>query len=78
MTSYADPWSTLPLGSDYLMVRDARRTVVTIVEHPKSQRLRRALADVLGRGNEWDYRSHPNAENARRTKEIFSGAFAEA
>ena len=78
MTSHADPWSALPPGSDYLMVRDSRRTILTIVEHPTSQRLRRALADVLGRGNEWDYRSHPNAQNARRTKEIFSGAFAEA
>ena len=78
MASHADPWSTLPPGSDYLMVRDSQRTVLTIVEHPTSQRLRRALADVLARGDEWDYRSHPNAKNARRTKEIFSGAFAEA
>ena len=78
MTSHAAPWSALPPGSDYLMVRDSRRTVVTLVTHPTSQRLRRALAESLGRGNEWDYRSHPNAENARRTKEIFSGAFADA
>lgn len=74
----ADPWATVPPGSDYLMIRSRDRAVRAIVDDPTPQRLRRALAEVLGRGHEWDYRSHPNVSNARRTKEIFSGAFADA
>ena len=75
---HADPWADVPPGSDYLMVRDDRRAVRATVDVPTPQRLRRALADALGRGHEWDYRSYPNEPNARRTKEMFSGAFADA
>lgn len=75
---YADPWATVPLDSDYLMIRNCDQAVRAFVDNPVSQRLRRALAEVVGRGDEWDYRSHPNASNARRTKEMFSGAFANA
>jgi diadenosine tetraphosphate (Ap4A) HIT family hydrolase len=75
---HADPWSAAPPSSDYLMIRDQCRTVLAVVSNPTSQRLRRALADALGIGQEWDYRSHPNATNARRTKEMFRGAFAHA
>lgn len=75
---HADPWATVPSGSDYLMIRNRDRAVRAVVEDPKSQRLRRALAETLGREHEWDYRSHPNALNAQRTKEMFSGAFADA
>lgn len=75
---HADPWATLPSGSDYLMIRNRDRAVRAIVDDPTPQRLRRALAEALGRGHEWDYRLHPNASNARRTKEMFSGAFADA
>jgi diadenosine tetraphosphate (Ap4A) HIT family hydrolase len=74
----ADPWLAAPPDADYLMVRDHERAVRALVRDPTSQRLRRALADALGRGHEWDYRSHPNASNARRTKEIFRSAFVHA
>lgn len=74
---HADPWSAMPTQSDYLVVRDWKRAVRAIVTVPTSQRLRRAIAAILGRGNEWDYRSHPNASNACRTKEVFRSAFAD-
>lgn len=75
---HADPWSTVPPGSDYLMIRDKDRAFRALVGSPISQRLRRAVADALGRGQEWDYRLYPNSSNARQTKEIFRGAFAHA
>ncbi len=73
---HADPWSGVPPVSDYLMIRDASRTVLALVSNPTPQCLRRALADALGIEREWDYRSYPNSSNARRTKEMFRGAFA--
>ena len=75
---YDDPWAAIPSGSDYLMIRDRHRAVRARVSSPTSQRLRRALASVLGLGDEWDYRSHPNERNARLTREMFRGAFADA
>ncbi len=74
---YDDPCTKIPPGADYLMIRDGRRAVHALVRSPTSQRLRRALASMLGLGNEWDYRSHPNERNARRTREMFRGAFAD-
>ena len=73
---HADPWSAILRGSDYLMVRDRGRAVRALVNRSTSQRMRQAMADVLGRASEWDYRSHPNVLNGHRTKEMFRGAFA--
>lgn len=73
---YEDPWRSLPPSADYLMIRDSRVAVRAIVKCPTSQRLRKAMSDLLGRKDEWDYRSHPNAANAFRTKQMFRGAFA--
>jgi ATP adenylyltransferase len=71
----ADPWSDLPYNIDYLVVRSRERAMRALVHHPTSQRLRRALASALNRGDEWDYRAHPNALNANRTIEMFRGVF---
>jgi ATP adenylyltransferase len=76
--NYADPWQGTPPDCEYLMVRNSSTAVRALVSSATSQRLRRALADVLGCGEEWDYRSHPHEWNARRTKEMFQGAFANA
>ena len=75
---HSDPWQLLPVGADYLMIRDRERAVRALVDSPTSQRLRRAIALMLGREYEWDYRLHPHEANARRTKEVFHGAFANA
>ena len=75
---HSDPWQGIPPDEEYLMVRDYGRAARAVVSSATSQRLRRALADVLGCGEEWDYRSHPHEWNARRTKEMFHGAFANA
>lgn len=72
---HADPWAELPSGSDYLMIRNDQRSVRAIIDNPVSQRLRRALADVVGHGEEWNYRSHPNVQIARQTKAMFRNAF---
>jgi ATP adenylyltransferase len=78
VADHADPWRSMPAGSDYLMIRDRERAVRALIDSPTSQRLRRAIAPMLGREHEWDYRAHPHEANARRTKEIFRGAFADA
>lgn len=70
-----DPWSVLPPDSDYLLILDRRRALLATVANPASQRFRQALAEVLGCPKEWDYKLYPNAANARRTKELFHGAF---
>lgn len=72
-----DPWATITPRSEYLMIRDCGRAVRALVDTPRSQLLRQAMASVLGREHEWDYRSHPNDWNARRTREMFRGAFAD-
>lgn len=72
-----DPWCKLPARSDYLMVRSKERAVVAQVAVPTSQRLRRAMASVLGLGDEWDYRSFPQESNALRTVRMFSGGFSD-
>jgi len=77
VADHADPWRSIAVGADYLMVRDHERAVRALTDGTTSQRLRRAIALMLGREKEWDYRSHPHEANARRTKEIFRGAFAD-
>ena len=77
-TDHDDPWQAMPSDSDYLMIRDRDRAVRANVTSPTSQYLRRALAVVLGREQEWDYRSYPHERNAHRTKEMFRGAFTDA
>lgn len=69
--NYLDPWGEIQPDSDYLMIRDSRRSAVAVVESPSSQRLRRALASVTGHKDEWDYRTHPNPKNALCTQALF-------
>lgn len=77
VADYSDPWSSIPVDSDYLMIRDRQRAVRALMDSPTSQLLRRGIARIIGREREWDYRSYPQEANARRTKEIFRGAFAD-
>lgn len=73
-----DPWASITEGSDYLLLRDHLRAVVALVDRPVSQRLRKAVAALLDRPDEWDYRLHPHTDNARRTKLFFGSERARA
>jgi len=52
-----------------------QRAWVAPIQLPTSQFLRRKVAKFLHRPGDWDYRQHPNVENAKRTAELFSSAF---
>lgn len=73
-----DPWASVTVGSEYLLLRDKWRAVLALVDNPVSQRLRRAVAALLDRPDEWDYRLFPHTDNARRTKLIFGSERARA
>lgn len=66
-----DPWRDMDSGSDYLVLIDGPRAWKALPHVPTSQFLRRKIAAFLGRPEEWDYRRHPNVENAKRTTAIF-------
>ena len=71
----ADPWADLTAGTDYLLVMERDKTFAATLERPTSQFMRRMVADFLGCADQWDYRQHPNENNAQRTIQLFSGAF---
>jgi len=66
-----DPWGGIGSASDYMVLIDGLRAWKALIHIPTSQFLRRKVATFLGRPEEWDYRRHPNVENAKRTTAIF-------
>jgi ATP adenylyltransferase len=65
----APPFAALPTEGEYVALwsRADRRTMVGAVTEPVSQWIRRVIADELGIGAEWNYRSHPQAERVQET-----------
>ncbi len=59
----------LPAESEYVALwsRGDRRPIIGEVTKPVSQWIRRLIADKLGIGAEWDYRSHPHRDRAQET-----------
>jgi ATP adenylyltransferase len=72
---WRDPWKNLVRGSDYILMSVAEIAWVATIQTPTSQLLRRKVAEFLHMPDDWDYRQHPNVENAKRTTELFSRAF---
>jgi hypothetical protein len=70
-----DPWLGVGAGTDYFLVQDGDDAMLGKTLKPTSQFLRRMVAEFLGCDAEWDYRQHPNPENAHSTVRLFAGAF---
>lgn len=67
------PLEALPDDHEYVAIwsRSGGRTMVGAVAEPVSQWLRRVIADELGIGAQWNYRSHPQAQRVRATLALF-------
>ena len=65
----APPFAALPVEGEYVALwsRSDSRTMVGAVTEPVSQWIRRVIADELGIGTEWNYRSHPQLGQVRKT-----------
>lgn len=63
------PLELLPQRGDYIAIwRNADRlTIIGNVRRPTSQWVRRVIAEELGMGSEWDYRTHPQPHNVALT-----------
>jgi ATP adenylyltransferase len=59
----------LPADGEYVALwsRSDRRPMIGAVMEPVSQWIRRVIADKLGIGAEWNYRSHPQQDRVRET-----------
>lgn len=70
-------YENAPVDEPYLLLGDAasgRTLVATDVAAAGSQFFRRAIASIVNRPNEWDYRLHPMLENVRSTLERYHSA----
>lgn len=67
------PLDALPNDHEYVAIwsRSGGRTMVGAVTEPVSQWLRRVIADELGIGAQWNYRSHPQTQRVRETLALF-------
>jgi ATP adenylyltransferase len=65
----AAPLDVLPRQGEYVALwRYADRlTMIGKVLYPISQWVRRVIADEMGVGSEWDYKTHPQSHNVDRT-----------
>ncbi len=63
------PLDTLPVEGEYVALwsRADRRTMIGAVTEPVSQWIRRVIADELGIGAQWNYRSYPQLNRVRET-----------
>lgn len=72
----SDGWRLVPKGCDYVYVRNTKTNVGTVVlpSTPKSQAIRRIIADRLGSSEIWDYRTADGLKQAMGTKLAFERA----
>jgi len=65
----ATPLDALPPEGEYVALwsRGDHRTMIGAVTEPVSQWIRRVIADELGIGAEWNYRSHPQSSRVQET-----------
>jgi diadenosine tetraphosphate (Ap4A) HIT family hydrolase len=67
----SDPWEHIPNATEYLLLSHGERSWIAQTHAPLSQFMRRRIADFVGTPGEWDYRRHPHAANAERSKHLF-------
>lgn len=65
-----DPWAGLG-HRDYLLAGDGERWLACEPAAPRSQLLRRLIAERAGHGASWDHNVHPWEDNVWRTLERF-------
>jgi diadenosine tetraphosphate (Ap4A) HIT family hydrolase len=67
-----DPWSSVPEGVEYMVIRSAvDGAVVALVDSPESQWLRKVIAGKLSLTEAWNYRHTPGLPNIRATIDAF-------
>lgn len=68
LSQASDLWSNIPLGQEYLTIRNSTgQSVLGFPKYSESQWLRRVIAKNLNRAAEWNYRSHSGLSNIRAT-----------
>lgn len=74
------PLDSLPATGEYIAFWNMadRRPNVGMVRRPVSQWVRRVIADELGIGAEWDYRSHPQKVRVQQTLQRLAPLRAQA
>lgn len=68
------PLDVLPKAGEYVALwsEAAQQPMVGNVRRPISQWIRRVIADKLGIGAEWNYRSHPQTDQVRQTLKMLA------
>lgn len=74
------PLDSLPATGEYIAFWSMadRRPNIGMVRRPVSQWVRRVIADELGIGAEWDYRSHPQKVRVQQTLQRLAPLKAQA
>jgi ATP adenylyltransferase len=72
----SDGWTLVPEGTDYLFVRSSESNagVIVLPTTPRSQAIRRIIADCIGLSEAWDYREFGGLQHAMRTRVALAGA----
>jgi diadenosine tetraphosphate (Ap4A) HIT family hydrolase len=68
--------ATIPDFGEYVSIwnpRD-RQGLTGVMREPRSQWVRRVIAEKLGREQAWDYKVHPEIQNLTRTVEVLHTA----
>lgn len=62
-------WSTLPAQGEYVSIwrPSDLKGVSGIMSQPRSQWVRRLIAEKVGKGAAWNYKSHPDVQNLLHT-----------
>ncbi|MDO9426800.1 MAG: hypothetical protein Q7T93_08185 [Methylobacterium sp.] len=64
----SEAYRSIDISASYLLVASGDRSVITQgMERVGSQYLRRVIADLVGRPNDWDYKNYPHIENIEQT-----------
>jgi ATP adenylyltransferase len=67
------PLAALPAAGEYVALWSAtQQPMVGNVRRPISQWIRRVIAEKLGIGAEWNYRSHPQTDRVRQTLKMLA------
>lgn len=73
-----DPWSEVAQDKDYYLMWIGNDCFVSYPEVKTSQYFRRKVAQFIGKPEHWDYKTAPNYENVRRTRQKFQGRWGSA
>ncbi|QOT72016.1 HIT domain-containing protein [Sphingobium fuliginis] len=68
--------ATIPDFGEYVSIWSPgdRHGLTGVMREPRSQWVRRVIAEKLGREQAWDYKAHPDIQNLTKTVEVFHTA----